>query len=65
MNGFHVLFCLNISQHWISYFFTEKFLTVSDLLFIFFFQISEEKPSKKTHKMQNEAGEYVDMYIPR
>jgi hypothetical protein len=63
MVGFHVLFCVNISQHWISYFFKEKFLTVWSL--VYFFQISEEKPSKKTHKMQNEAGEYVDMYIPR
>ncbi len=63
MVGFHLLFCVNISQHWISYFFKKNF-SQSDLLFIFF-QISEEKPSKKNHKMQNEAGEYVDMYIPR
>ncbi len=44
--------------------FLKKISHIFDLR-VYFFQISEEKPSKKTHKMQNEAGEYVDMYIPR
>ncbi len=35
MVGFHVLFFVNISTHWISYFFKENF-SQSDLLFIFF-----------------------------
>jgi hypothetical protein len=46
MVGFHVLFCVNISTHWISYFFKKNF-SQSLISCLFFFKFQKKNNLKK------------------